>query len=36
MSRDTFIKYFSESENVYIPNKIKNKIETKEEDMVIE
>ena len=34
ISRSTFIKYFSESENIYMPNKNKNK--QKEEDMIIE
>ena len=34
ISRSTFIKYFSESENIYVPNKNKNK--QKDEDMIIE
>ena len=34
ISRNTFIKYFSESENTYIPNKVN--INKKEEDMDIE
>ena len=34
ISRSTFIKYFSDSENIYKPNKNKNK--QKDEDMIIE
>ena len=34
ISRNTFIKYFSESENTYIPNKVN--INKKEEEMDIE